>query len=59
MIQPTVVTAVVVRAVLAKTTGPVPENGTVHRNSIEEARAIAMAEISLHALILHQYQRSK
>src|SRR6266567_3017066 len=54
-----VVITVVVKAVLAKTTGLVPENGTLQRSHTVTTKAVAIAEISLQALIRHQYQRSR
>jgi hypothetical protein len=54
-----VVLAAVAKAVLAKTTGLDPVNGCRQRKKIVTNSAVIMAEISLQALILHQYQRSK
>src|SRR5882724_2654476 len=57
MSQTRVVATVVAKAVLAKTTGLVPEKGSVHRSHTVTTRAVAIAEISLHALIRHQSPR--
>src|SRR3954471_21496995 len=59
MTQTNVVTADVVNAVLAKTTGFDPEKGSITRSEIVMTNAVAIAEISLHALIRHQYQRRR
>src|SRR4051812_25666658 len=59
----TVVTAVVVRALLAKSTESLPVNAgcpvseSQKWTAIEVTSAATIAEISLHALIRHQYQR--
>src|SRR4029077_14514132 len=57
--QTKVVTAVLVKALLAKTTGFVPENGAIQRSETVMTKSVAMTEISLQALIRHQYQRSR
>src|SRR5947209_4946049 len=53
------VTTVVVSAVFANKTGPLPENGAANRSQIVTSNAVVIAEISLQALIRHQYQRSR
>src|SRR5262249_2722875 len=55
----TVVTAGVMAALLANLTASVPGKGFVRRNASEVINATTMAVISLHALIRHQYQRSR
>src|SRR6266853_941968 len=54
-----VVIAVVVRVVLAKTTGALPANMGQRCKTSVIISAVAIAEISLQALMRHQYQRNK
>ena len=55
----TVVMAVVVSAVLAKSTDEFPLNGCSALSATVTAKEQAMAEISDQALMRHQYQRSR
>ena len=57
--QTTVVTPVVVNVLLANRTGPLPVNGCHQCTATETTSAVAMAAISLQALMRHQYQRSR
>src|SRR3954452_21407599 len=57
--QTIVVTTVLVSAVLANTTELLPANGFHAFKATVASNDVAIAEISLHALILHQYQRSR
>src|SRR5437773_5230464 len=59
MTHTTVVAAVVTSALLAKSTNPEPESGVTQRRITVTTKAVAIAEISLQALIRHQYQRSR
>ena len=59
MTHTTVVTTVVVKAVFAKTTVLLPVNGASNHNKAVMNMAVAMAEISLQALMRHQYHRSR
>src|SRR5437773_3582420 len=59
MTHTTVVAAVVTSALLAKSTNPEPESGVTQRRITVTTSAVAIAEISLQALIRHQYQRSR
>ena len=59
IIHTTVVIPVLVRAVLAKSTGPPPLNRLKICREITTTNEVSIAEISLQALIRHQYQRSR
>ena len=59
MTHTTVVAAVVTSALLAKSTNPEPESGVTQRRITVTTSAVAIAEISLQALIRHQYHRSR